>query len=189
MSDNTEYDYTKFVGEPIAEEGSTSLAVLSALAQKQLDAEAEVLRCQAQLTRAQEKLKEISERQLPEAMETIGMKTFATVTGLVVTLDQTIRAAVPKAMRDKAWAWMRANGHAALIKRKVMVEFGKGEDEKAAALAKKMNEEYSVVSDESGVHPSTLAAFVREQMTKGKEIPIEMFGVHKQNIAKIERPK
>ena len=187
MAETESYDYSEFT-DVKASEGSNALAVLSMLAQEQLDAEAVVARCQAELTKAQEKLKDVSERRLPEMMEEIGMADFRTITGLRVVLDQNIRASVPKNFREQAWAWMRANGNAALIKRKVIVEFGKGEDDKAQKLAEALIKDYDLVTDESGVHPSTLAAFVRDQLAKGKDVPLDVFGVFKQRVSKIQRP-
>ena len=42
------------------------------------------------------------------------------------------------------------------------------------------------VDDVANVHPSTLAAFVREKLREGEELPLDLFGVHRQRIAKIE---
>lgn len=185
---DAEYDYSKFVEPANLSDGSNSLATLSDLASKQLDAQIEVTNLQAQLAKAQERLKDISERQFPEAMEQIGMTDFTTKTGLKVFLDETVRASVSKDMKERAWAWLRANGHAALLKRKIMVEFGKGEDVKAEDLKKTLSSAFDGVVDEINVHHSTLAAFVREQLKKGKEIPLDVFGVYKQRITKIEMP-
>lgn len=189
MSADTNYDYDKYLEKPSVQDGSNSLAHLTALAQKQLDAEARVAACQAELTKATEALKNVAERELPEAMEEIGMETFKTRSGLTVNLDTKIRASIAKTTKDQAFAWLRARGHAALIKRKVTVEFGKGEDDKAAALAKDLEGRFGLVVDESAVHPSTLSSFAKTEVEKGTDIPFDLFGIHKQRVSKIVLPK
>jgi len=184
---NVDSDYGDYVAPT---QGGNSLAVLAELAQKQMDAEAAVAGAQAQLTRAQETLRDISERQLPEAMAEVGMATFQTSTGLKIEVSDVYRTSPPKAKREEAWAWLRANGNAGLLKRSVTVEFGKGEDAKAQELALKMIKEFpDSTSDETTVHHTTLSAFVTKQLKDGKDLPLDVFGVHKQCKAKVTPPK
>ena len=194
MSDAKDFDYSAYddAAETVKVAGgnmSATLADLAKLAQEQLDCEAAVAAAQAALTRAQDRLKDVCERRLPEAMADLSMKDFTTEAGLKITIENTVRASPPKADREKAWAWLRANGHAGLLKRKVMVEFGKGEDEKAQELVGGLLKDFEAVTDETGVHPSTLSAFVKDQLAKGIEIPIATFGIFEQKVAKIKKPK
>lgn len=188
---DTNYDYSQYVDEASvsAIDKGDALARLSKLAQEQLDAEADVALAQAALARAQEKLKDVSERQIPELMADVGMANFKTTSGLVISVEDSVRASPPKARRDEAWAWLRANGAAGLIKRVVSIEFGKGEDDKAKTLVTDLEKKFDLVKDEAGVHPSTLSAFVREQLKKGSQIPLDVFGVFTQKVAKIGKPK
>lgn len=174
-------DYLKYV-QPTA---SGDLAQLQELAEQQSRAEAKVAQIEAQLASAREELKDISERQMPELMDQIGLETFKTRSGLIINVKETIRASIPKANAARAFAWLKANGHEAMIKRVVAVQFGKGEDERAEALRAALADDYEV-DDKASVHPSTLAAFVREKLENGDEIPLELFGVHRQRISKID---
>jgi len=165
--------------------GSGELSKLSQLAEKQAAAAAKVADLEAQLNAAREELRDIAERQVPELMDQIGIDEFKTTTGLKIKIEETIRASIPKAKAPLAFAWLKNNGHGALIKRVVSVAFGRGEDEKADELRQRLADEFEV-DDNSSVHPSTLAAFVREKLRNGEEIPLDLFGVHRQRIAKIE---
>ncbi len=163
------------------------LSQLTQLAEQQAFAQAKVADLEAQLNKAREELRDIAERQLPELMDQIGIGEFKTTTGLKIKIDETIRASIPKAKAQLALAWLKNNGHGSLIKRVVSVSFGRGEDEQAEQLVKKLNEELHIEAEDSAsVHPSTLAAFVREKLRNGEEIPLDLFGVHRQRVSKIE---
>lgn len=193
MGDNnppdTNYDYSKFVGESEQVSSVDSLSRLSKLAQEQLDAEASVAAAEAALLRAQDKLKDLAERQIPELMEEVGMASYKTKTGLSIEVEEKYRVSPPKNRREECWAWLRANGAVALLKRKVEVEFGKGEDEKAEALFKTLTKDHTLVTDETSVHPQTLAAYVKKGMRDGKAIPSDIFGIYVQKSAKVSSPE
>lgn len=176
-------DYSDYI-EPTSE---GELAQLNRLAEQQAEAEALVEERQHALNAAQEQLRDLSERQLPEAMDAVGMETFTTRSGLRVDVKETIRASIPKAKAAAAFRWLREHGHAALIKRTVSSQFGKGEDESAQATHKALEAMGLLVKDEAAVHPSTLSSFVREKLKNGKDVPQELLGVHRQRVSKLKR--
>lgn len=181
----TAADYSAFVGPEASSEGE--LSQLSKLAEQQAETEAEVTRLEAELNKARERYRDLAERQVPELMDKIGLEKFKTTSGLVIDVAETIRASIPKALQQRAFAWLRENNHAAMIKRIVSVEFGKGEDERANELLQRLAEvDHLEPDDKSSVHPSTLAAFVRAKLSEGEEVPLDLFGVHRQRVAKIK---
>lgn len=181
MSDNSEY--LEYIDKGNSDAGE--LSRLSNLASEQAAAEAEVARLEGELTKARERLRDFAERQVPELMDSIGIEEFKTSSGLKIKVDETIRAGISVANGPKAFAWLRENNHAALIKRAFSVTFGKGQDEKADAFAKELEAQGLDADDKTTVHPSTLAAFVREKLRNGDEIPLDLLGVHRQRFAKI----
>lgn len=174
-------DYRDYI-TPAASGGE--LSQLSALAEEQAKAEAEVADLEAQLTAAREKVRDLAERKVPELMDQIGIEEFKTSSGLKIKVAETIRASISQANGPRAFAWLREHGNAAMIKRIVSVAFGKGEDEKAEALVKELGEKFEC-EDKTSVHPSTLSAFVREKLAKGDELPLDLLGVHRQRVSKI----
>lgn len=178
QADNTAYaDYM--------ETGATSenaLGELSKLADDQAQAASRVAELEKQLETAREELRDISERRLPEKMDELGMEEFKTTTGLKIKIKEVVRASIPKPRQGEAFHWLRTNGFGGLIKRAVAVKFGKGQDDVAEKLAHDLAEKYEV-EDNASVHPSTLKAFVSEQLTDGREIPLDLFGVHRQRTA------
>lgn len=181
---NAAPDYASFVGVESADGGE--LSALSKLAEEQARAEARVAYIEAELNKAREDLKDLAERRVPELMDKIGIEEFRTSTGLKIKVAETIRARIPKAAAHRAFAWLREHDHAAMIKRVVSVAFGKGEDSSAEQLAQDLTDRGLMPEDHASVHPSTLSAFVREQLKAGEELPLDLFGVHRQCISKIE---
>lgn len=161
------------------------LSQLTQLAEQQAAAQSKVADLEAQLNKAREELRDIAERQVPELMDQIGIGEFKTTTGLKITIDETIRASIPKDKAPLAFAWLKNNGHGSLIKRVVSVAFGRGEDERADELRQRLADEFEV-DDNASVHHSTLTAFVREKLREGEEIPLDLFGVHRLRVSKIE---
>lgn len=176
--DKTYLDFVK----PSADGGE--LSQLSLLAEEQAAATAEVARLEALLETARANLRGYAEQKVPELMDQIGLSEFATASGLRIKIQETIRASIPKAAAFRAFAWLRENGHAAMIKRTLSVALGKGEEERAEKLHAMLDAEFEV-SDVENVHPSTLAAFVREKLQEGEEVPIDLFGVYRQRVSKL----
>lgn len=178
-------DYSAYINQDAAT-SSDALAQLSVLANDQASAEATVKELEAKLEKARESLREISERKIPELMDSLGMEEFKTSTGLKIKIKTSIRCSITKERQEVAFKWLRDNGHGGLIKRVVSVSFGKGEDESAEELFKELIVEYEGAEDKAAVHPSTLASFVKEQLADGEDFPMEIFGVHRQRTAVID---
>lgn len=185
MSQAEAADYAQYVS-PDDSAPVVDLSQLQDLAEKQALAEAQVAGLEAQLNKAREELKDLAERQVPELMDQIGIEEFRTRTGLKIKIDEVIRASIPKARTGEAHAWLKANNHEALIKRTVAVPFGKGEDEKAQELERYLAKQGYPTENEAKVHPQTLAAWVREKLKTGAEIPLDLFGVFRQRVSKIQ---
>lgn len=165
--------------------GAGELSQLSKLAEEQVKAEAEVARLEGELEKARALARDFAERQVPELMDSIGIEEFKTSTGLKIKVQETIRASISAANGPRAYAWLRENGHAALIKRVLKVEFGKGQDEAAEAALKALEERDLDVDDKTAVNPQTLSAFAREKLREGADIPLDLLGVHRSRVSKI----
>lgn len=158
---------------------------LQELSEQQNKAQLAVERLQSLLSQAQDRLKDLAEKQVPEMMDEIGMENFKTTSGLEIKVSEVIRASIPKNRLPEGLSWLRKNGHGALIKRAVSVAFGKGEDQQAEKLKESLISENYSPEDKASVHASTLSAFVREKLKEGEELPQELLGVHRQRIAKV----
>jgi hypothetical protein len=165
----------------------SDLSGLVSLAERQLNHESRITDLEAELKEEREKHRNVSERELPDAMDEIGVESFTLKDGRVVTVKMDYHASIPKVRQGEAFGWLRTNGHDGLIKRNVTVKFGKGEDTEAEELVQVLRDTFpeSPFTDKHSVHPQTLKAFVREQMEQGIDIPIEPFGIFVRNVARI----
>lgn len=177
------FDYSDFKDGP----GDNLLAQIGATAQEQKRAEAEVARLEEALTKAKENLRDIAERRLPELMDAAEAADFTTKDGLKVVIAETIRGSIPKANEARAFKWLEDHDHPHLIKRQFTIEFGKDQE----AWAKKFEGDLAKrkkplnVKRKNSVHPATLQSFIREQLEKGVDIPLDVFGAFRQRVAKV----
>lgn len=143
---------------------------------------------QAELVLKQLKLRaaDLSERILPELMdEADGLNSFSG-NGFTITIKEDVRASDSEKGRAERHTWLRKQGHGGVIKHKVDVEFGAGEDQEAVEfirVAEQMGVDYT---EKSAVHPQTLAALVRELLREGKDCPMELLGAVRIRVAKLK---
>jgi len=165
------------------------LTELAALAQAQVRLEDEIAEVEERLgglTRARDRLSTID---IPNKMDEIGVQDFMLKTGERITIKRTTMAAIAKVNLDAAVEWLRCNGAGDLIKNIVSIQFGKGEDDRARDLVEKLSLQELWPDQKISVHPQTLSAYVREQLEKGNQIPMELLGVFERAQTKIVAPK
>ena len=97
---------------------SDKLDMLTNLAQGWKDATDDVANAAVVLAAAQLVVRDIEENRIPEIMDDLELETF-TAHGLKVAVTEIVRCSIPKAKESGAFKWLRENGHAALIKRKI----------------------------------------------------------------------
>lgn len=180
-------DYTAYLADtkPIDQ-----LRILATLAEEQQRLERKVADSETALKAAKAELATVAEERLPEIMEDLGLQTFRTRSGLLITLKENLHASISKENEPAAFAWLDQNGFAKLIKRQFIVQFGKGEEKWAKKFANDLSKRKRQleVDQKKGVHPQTLKAFCKEQLTEGKDLPVDLFGIHRQQYTKVEIP-
>jgi cysteinyl-tRNA synthetase len=153
--------------------------------------EEEMATLQAQLERASKQHKQIIESQLPDLMESAELSTIQITSGETISVEKKIRAHIKEENQETAHTWLRDHEYGYLLKRVFRIQFSAGNDEEAELVKNilKEHDEKIEVEDKTSVHPSTLAAFVKEIMEEGVDIPTEPFGILNQKFAKIVKPK
>lgn len=176
-------DYAKYTEAP----QSGQLTQLAALARTQFELEQEILQDEQRLKFKQEKLKLLAEKHIPEAMEACGMREFRTAEGISVAIKEVVRAGISDAHKPAAFAWLDAHGYSNLVKRKFICSFGKDEEAWARKFAADLARRKRTVNVESvqEIHHRTLVSFVKEKLEAGVDLPLEIFGVYRQNVAKV----
>lgn len=162
-----------------------TLTEMSSLARALLDAEKRTKDAEQALKDAKERERVIREETIPSAMQEMGLESITLETGQKLKVQQEVYAAIPAANKQAAFKWLNENGFGGLIKVEVDASFGKGEQEKALELYQELTGRGLQASFDESVHAQTLKAFLKEQISAGKDIPLDLFGARPIWAAKI----
>jgi hypothetical protein len=168
------------------EAGEKQLDIISELAGEMLALESEIAEKEAEANALKTKYMAISQGSLPEAMLALGLTELKHVSGRKLICEKFYQAKIPESMRDTAFKYLEDTGNDSIIKTDVEVKFGKGEKEKAEKIFELLCAQGVLPSMKTGVHHSTLRAFVREQIESGAQLPLDAFGVYVGNRIKVK---
>lgn len=144
-------------------------------ANHQLDLQLEVEQLESKLKDKKEKLRQQSQEIVPNMLMELGLEKLVLNGGYEVSIKDEMYVKMP----DNMWAafeWLRQNNLDSIIKTQVSVDFGKGEDDQAQDLVDSLAAQGVQAKVKSTVHPQTLKAVLREQMSRGAGIPLDEFG-------------
>ena len=154
----------------------------AALEQKLADAEKLMKETKAALHK-------ITDEQLPEALEVMGLQKFTLTDGSEIAIKPIYAASIPKDRKEEAFQWLRDNDHGDLVKNLVSVSFGRGEDDTAKEFVGLCGAQGFVPTQAEKVEPSTLRGWLRERVEAGDPVPLDLFGAFISQRATIKRSK
>ena len=146
-----------------------------AAAVKQLDLQLAVEQYESMLKTKKEELRQQSQEIVPNMMMELGVEKLSLAGGYEISIKDEVYAKLPE-NPFVAFEWLRKHNLDSVIKTQVITDFGKGED---AAAQEVLDALYAMGVDakvKSTVHPQTLKALLREQLSIGSGIPMEDFG-------------
>ena len=156
----------------------SSLGSIARLAAKQLQIQEWIDRREAELNEAKKALRDLTELDLPQAMDEAGVSEFRLQDGSRVTVKPFYGASIPKDRVGEAHHWLEENGHGDIIKNEVICKFGKGDGHMAEQAIEVLKAAHFDPEQKESVHTSTLRAWVKEQVESGANIPLDLFGAH-----------
>lgn len=179
-------EYAAFRDEP----SSNLTTVLRQLADEYLEKEAEVIKVEAELEMAKSELKDIAEVRIPAATDGMDGK-FNLGDGRELQVKEEIRSSIAGEKRGPAINWLDEHDYGHIVKRQVIVEFAKGETERTNNFLKAVRELEKdlgtlVVKTNFTVHHATLNSWVKEQLSEGIDLPVDVFGIFRQRTAKVK---
>lgn len=142
-----------------------------------------------QLDAAKADVRRVEQEDLPDLMQELGLETFKLKTGELIEVKPEVDCGISEERRSAAHDWLINNGFGGLIKTEVVVTFGHGDQAAASTFAREVAEAGKSPAVVERVHPSTLKSFVKEQMSAGKPVPFDLFGVHPYSKVKITSKK
>lgn len=123
---------------------------------------------------------------IPDLMEEMG-QTKGTFNGVEIKLVQRVDAKISEDNKEKAFAWLRDNGHDGIIKNDVTMSFSKGEDNLAGDVIGILREKGFDPKQRTSVHGNTLKSFIRDGLEKGIPLELDLLGAYVRNVAEIRR--
>ena len=165
------------------------LDIVSRLANEAAALEHKLAAAEKLMKETKSALHKITDEQLPEALEVMGLQKFTLVDGSEIAVKPIYAASIPKDRKEEAFQWLRDHEFGDLVKNNVTVTFGRGEDETAKEFVGLCGEQGFVPSQLEKVEPMTLKAWLRERVEAGDPVPLDLFGAFISQRATIKRSK
>ena len=156
---------------------ASNLSHLSELANRQLQLEDDLQAAELHAKDIKAAIRKVSCSEIPQYMEQFGISEFKLTDGSKISVVDDTYASITKDNATKAMLWLEENGHSGLIKKKLTLSFGKGEYDDAEHAKDLLNEAKISYDETEGVHHSTLKSWVKDMLSEGQEIPLDLFGV------------
>ena len=154
---------------------------------KLIETQNEIAKAEEQLKKLKETEREYSEQTIPNLMQQAGVRTLKLTDGTSIEIKPFYSAKIPTSKQEEAFTWLRDNGYGDIIKNNVTLQFGKAHDEEATRLVNELKLKKYNVSQKMKVEPQTLKKFLKDEIEKGKSVPMETFGVYTSNRTTVKR--
>ena len=151
----------------VEEIDDSSIEALSQLCNKLLRVEGEIGNVEERLKRLKDQQRELSEQLIPDKLTQLGVSDIKLNDGSRISADPFYSARISVDNTEAAHGWLRDNGHGDIIKNTLTLTFGQGDDAIAKELGELLASKGHLPDQKETVHPSTLRAFVKEQIESG----------------------
>ena len=158
--------------------GDATLKALTEKSNELQDLTNKVEELEIDLGKLKASLRELSEITIPNMLSELGLSEITLKDGCKINTATYYSASIKEENREEAFSWLDENGFSDIIKNTVSVSFGRDEDDSAKKLASELEDTGFTTSQKKWVEPMTLKAFVREQVEKGSDLPLETFNVY-----------
>jgi len=185
---------TKKVGKeaPAIKADNAGLAQISELATLAHEAALNIARLEDEVAAEKDRLRRITEEDLPMAMIECDLNEFETTDGLKVTWKPEYAVNITNANKEAAYKWLNDNGFGGIIKLNVNVRYERGKQKQAQTLVNQLQKKGIDADVSQSIHHQTLKSFVRERMEDTEselQFPAKLFGAYPYNVAKVKPKK
>lgn len=165
------------------------LLLLANLAGMQTAFEDYIEQLEAKLAKAKEELRKVSDTQIPETMQALGIKKFTLTNGYEIEVKPWFNMSPSEDNVQAAYEWLDRNGHGDIVKHALTLEVRLTQANLLAAIKALADEGGISTKEKDSIHHMTAGAWVKEQLTLGQPIPRELLGVTAGFKTKIKRAK
>lgn len=187
--DQMEEDFEQSLATSVEKLDQGDLTTVAGMARAIRDKEKAVADLEQKLKEEKKVLLKMTDEDLPTMLAEIGLASMKLDDGSEVTVKQTYGASILVDNRPAAYDWLRDHGYDDIIKNTVACQFGRGEDDQAAAFKAIAEKQGYLAEQKTEIHPQTLRAFVKERVESGDEFPMELFGAYIGQRAVVKRSK
>ena len=187
--DQMEADFEEKMATSVEKLDQGDLTTVAGMARAIRDKEAEVNELEQKLKNEKRALMKLTDEDLPTMLAEIGLTSMKLDDGSEVSIKPQYGASILVDNRPAAYEWLRENGYDDIIKNTVACTFGRGEDDQASAFKAFAEKEGFFAEQNTGIHHTTLRAFVKERIENGDDFPMELFGAYVGQRAIIKRSK
>lgn len=141
---------------------------------------------EAKLVTLKKETSYLAEVTIPDKMMSLGVSSFKLVDGTEITLKPDVFVGITKQNEQAVYRWLRDNNFGGIIKTNYLMAFDRGEGDIAAKVASILRENGygGRLQVEEKIHPTTLKAWAKEQDAANRQLPAELFSIHRINRAK-----
>jgi len=158
--------------------GDASLKALSEKSNQLQKLDDAIQEAEQTLGQLKAEYRELSEVDIPSMLSELGLSEITLKDGNKISTSTYYSARISEDKRDEAFQWLNDNGFGDIVKNTVSVSFGREEDDSARKLVDSLEDSGYATAQKKWVEPMTLKAFVREQVEKGSDLPLETFNVY-----------
>jgi len=123
---------------------------------------------------------------IPDFFDQLNLSKLSLSNGITITIERKFLPSITEENAQACFKWLIDNGHESIIKHDIKTTIKKGEERQLKKLLEVLKKLQVSFKDKEYVHPQTLIAFVKEQMSNSEtKFPAELFKVFPLRIAKI----
>ena len=150
---------------------------------------AQIKNAEAGLKKLKEEEKQINNFTIPEIMNKMNLSTVKLRDGSELSVKKVYSATIKADKKAEAIRWLRDNGLGDIVKNEITVNFGQGEENKAAEYATLAKGQGYEPSQKEAVHAMTLKVTMEDWKNKGNEVPEDLFWTFDGNQTKVKNKK
>lgn len=148
---------------------------------------AEVAELTAKLKEADANRRRLQEEILPEVMREAGQDILKLPSGKYLVLENEIKARIPANGKEEAYAYLEDIGEGGMVKRTITCDFRRDQEEEASTALNALHSSGFAQAYVEKKHSwNTFQSWVTKQMKEGKSLPMELFGIHERDVAKVK---
>jgi hypothetical protein len=191
MSDASFLDEVKQDAKGMAESipRDEQLGNLAKKVEEQASLEDQVTELETQLAEKKKDLQKVSMLEIPEIMQELGISRLTMKSGSAVEVKPFYSGKITEEKSDQAFNWLEDHGHEGIIKGELIIMYKRPDKQRLGQFLELAKELGFLVKDKLTVHPMTLKAFIKEQITEGSDLPRDLFNVYVGWVTKITRNK